>query len=347
MSFATVAGSEPIPVILVGAGFWGGEWLKALPETAAVRLVGFVDAVPELLAARVEEFGLDVVTGDSITAVAAETGALAIINATPHDAHVPVTLEALAAGLHVLGEKPLASTLEQAFELVDAAEEAGLLFMVSQSRGYIDPLFALRDAVADETVVSLNQYFAGRAGSPGDTGFRFIMASPLLTDMSIHHFDAARLVLGQDAAWVTCVESNPPWNWFDGAAIAHATFGMTDGTVFQYEGSWIALGEQTSWNAQWSLATSAGSLAWNGEDAATATHPDGTGSTLVGRSPHGEYLVGGATAFAEALRSGVEPRGLAAENVQSLAMVHAAMHSARTGERVDVQQFIAEARARA
>ena len=344
MSFATITSDGPIPVILIGAGFWGGEWLKALPDAPAVRLVGFVDAVPGLLSSRVEEFGLDVVTGTSLAEVAAATGAIAIINATPHSAHLQITLEALGLGLHVLGEKPLASSLAEAVQLETAAAASGLLFMVSQSRGYIDPLFALRDALAGHTPVSLSQRFAGHAGNPGDVGFRFTMESPLLTDMSIHHFDAARLVLGQDAVWVQCTESNPDWSWFDGAAVAHATFGMANGTVYQYEGSWVALGGQTSWNADWSVATSSGSLGWNGEDAATSVAPDGTVSTLQGTSPHGEYLVGGATAFADALRSGVEPRGIVSENIQSLAMVHAAMLSARTGERIDVQELIKTAR---
>ncbi len=335
MTFAPVA-TGPVPVILVGAGFWGGEWLKSLPDATAVKLVGFVDQVPELLAAAVAEHGLvDVVTGSSLADVAAQTGAVAIINATPHDAHLPVTTEALSLGLHVLGEKPLASTLEQAFQLVRAADAAQLLFMVGQSRSYIDHLFAIKAAITSAPA-SLSQRFLGRAGE--GTGFRHTMQSPLLTDMSIHHFDAARLVLGQEPVWVHCVESNPPYSWFAGAAVAQATFGMSDGTVYDYEGSWVELGKQTSWNAEWSISTSEGSIAWNGEDAAIATSADGD-HPLSGTSAHGEYLVGAATAFAEALHSGTEPRGTARENVASLAMVHAALESSRTGARVDVAEF--------
>jgi predicted dehydrogenase len=341
MSFVKVA-TSPVPVILVGAGFWGGEWLKALPGAPAVKLVGFVDQVPALLEAAVAEHALDVVTGSSIADVAEKTGAIAIINATPHDAHLPITLEALALGLHVLGEKPLASNLEQAFHLTRAAENADRLFMVGQSRSYIDHLYAMRSMISSAPA-SLSQRFLGRAGE--GTGFRHTMQSPLLTDMSIHHFDAARLVLGQEALWVHCVESNPPWSWFAGAAVAQATFGMSDGTIYDYEGSWVELGKQTSWNAEWSISLADGSIAWNGEDAATFTTADGE-VALSGSSAPGEYLVGAATAFAEALHAGSEPRGTARENIASLAMVHAALESSRTGERVDIPGFIAEAEAR-
>jgi len=332
--------AEPVPVVLVGAGFWGGEWLKSLPDASAVRLVGFVDAVPALLEAQVAAFELDVIVGTSLAEVAAASGAIGIINATPHDAHLPVTLEALNLGLHVLGEKPLASTLEQAFQLARAAEAADRLFMVGQSRSYIDHLFAMRDAVGGVAPASLSQRFLGRAGE--GTGFRHTMQSPLLTDMSIHHFDSARLVLGQDPVWVHCVESNPAWSWFAGDAVAQATFGMSDGTIYDYQGSWVELGQGTSWNAEWSISTAAGSISWNGEDAAVQTTDNGA-APLVGTSEHGEYLVGSATAFADALHTGVDPRGIARENIMSLAMVHAAMQSSRTGQRVVISDLIVAA----
>jgi predicted dehydrogenase len=55
----------------------------------------------------------------------------AVIIATPNDLHRPITLEALAAGKHVLCEKPLAMNLAETQEMARAAEESGLVHMVS------------------------------------------------------------------------------------------------------------------------------------------------------------------------------------------------------------------------
>ena len=57
-------------------------------------------------------------------------------------------------------------------------------------------------------------------GLPTSGGFREEMDSPLLVDMAIHTFDAARYVTGGDPVSVLCTEFNPPWSWYRGAASA-------------------------------------------------------------------------------------------------------------------------------
>ena len=55
------------------------------------------------------------------------------------------------------------------------------------------------------------------------------MDSPLLVDMAIHTFDAARYVTGADPVSVQCAEFNPPWSWYRGSASAIAEFEFEDG----------------------------------------------------------------------------------------------------------------------
>jgi len=54
----------------------------------------------------------------------------AVIIATPDDLHYPMTMAALRAGLHVFGEKPMALNAQQAKEMLDAAEQAGVKHMI-------------------------------------------------------------------------------------------------------------------------------------------------------------------------------------------------------------------------
>jgi predicted dehydrogenase len=61
------------------------------------------------------------------------------VDVTVPEAHRDVTLQALAAGVPVLGEKPMASSMDEARAMVAASERAGKLYMVSQSRRYDGP----------------------------------------------------------------------------------------------------------------------------------------------------------------------------------------------------------------
>jgi predicted dehydrogenase len=212
-----------IRVLLVGAGAMGQAWLEAVHADPGVELAGVVDL--DLAAARRAAPGLPV--GTDVAAVAAVTGAQAVIDVTVPVAHHAVTTAALFAGLPVLGEKPVAETLAQALSLVAAAEVTGQLFMVSQSRRWNPQLFALRAmtaALGPAGSVSTDFHRAPRFG-----GFRERMAQPLLVDMAIHAFDAARFLLDADPVTVSCQTWNPPWSWYAGDACAAAVFEMTGG----------------------------------------------------------------------------------------------------------------------
>jgi predicted dehydrogenase len=170
--------------------------------------------------------------------VAARTGADAVVDLTVPAAHHPVTTAALFAGLPVLGEKPAAETLAQALSLAAASEVTGKLFMVSQARRYDPHLRAYKERVRALRPIGIlaNGFFREvRIG-----GFREEMAHPLLLDMAIHHFDAARFLLDADPVAVYCEEFNPAWSWYRGDAAATATFEMSGGERYVYTGSWPA-----------------------------------------------------------------------------------------------------------
>lgn len=72
-----------------------------------------------------------------------------IIVASPDDLHYPMTMTALKAGLHVLCEKPMASTVAQAQQMLEAAEEAGVKHMIEFSWRWIPHYQYLHRLVAD------------------------------------------------------------------------------------------------------------------------------------------------------------------------------------------------------
>jgi phthalate 4,5-cis-dihydrodiol dehydrogenase len=71
----------------------------------------------------------------------------AVYIATPTHLHTQHVLAAVAAGKHVICEKPLAITLEDADAMIAAAESSGVQFIVGQSQSYEPPMRAMRDLV--------------------------------------------------------------------------------------------------------------------------------------------------------------------------------------------------------
>jgi predicted dehydrogenase len=317
-------------VVLAGAGAMGRAWLAAIAADPAVELTGVVDL--DLDAARRAAPGLPV--GTDVVALAGRTGAQAVIDVTVPAAHHPVTTAALLAGLPVLGEKPAAETLAQALSLCAASEVSGQLFMVSQSRRWNPRLFRLRAMTGRlGGIVSAGTDFFR---APHFGGFREQMAQPLLTDMAIHAFDAARFVLGAEPVEVTCRTWNPSWSWYAGDACAAAVFEMTGGARYVYHGSWCAPGAETSWNGVWRINGEHSTATWDGDHDPAGPAVDEPASPYDG-------IAGALRVFAGALAAGTTPMGEIHETVPSLAMVEAAVRSAGRGRPVPIGEVLDEA----
>ena len=318
-------------VVVAGAGSMGRAWLAAVDQAPGVQLVGVVDLD---LAAAKDAAGPDVPVGTDVVELARETGAEAVINVTVPEAHHPVTTAALFAGLPVLGEKPVASTVAQALSLAAASEVTGKLFMVSQSRRWNPQLFRLREMVAKLGTIGTVTTDFFRA--PHFGGFRDEMAYPLLVDMAIHQFDAIRYLLDSEPVSVYCESYNPAWSWFAGDAAATAIFEMATGARYVFTGSWCAPGPETSWNGSWRVSGSHGTAFWDGDHEPAGPAVSAT-SDLSG-------IAGALTIFADALRTGTVPSGEVHENVMSLAMVEAAIQSSRIGAPVRLTDVLTQAR---
>jgi len=331
--------------LLVGAGGMGREWGKLLGAHPDVALVGWVDLLPDAAKRAAADFGLDNVwTGTSLTQALAELQPTFVVDVTVPQAHRAVTMEALAVGVPVLGEKPLADTMQHARQMVVAAERAGVLYMVSQNRRYTSGLQALRRLITEHLdgvgVLNADFYIGPHFG-----GFRDTMEHPLLLDMAIHTFDAARYLSGTDPVAVYCDAFNPSWSWYHGAACATAIFEMSNGLRFTYRGSWCSEGQPTSWESAWRAVGPNGTATWDGHATPIADLVVGQDGFLRQTEQQHSTLnttmatgiAGSLNEFLHALRTGVTPMSECHDNIKSLAMVFAAIESAETGRRVVVE----------
>ncbi|MHC5794670.1 Gfo/Idh/MocA family protein [Lacisediminihabitans sp. FW035] len=343
-AFATLSETtSPVRVIQVGAGGMGLVWLQLLIDTPEVELVGLVDLDREAAHRALAEVGHpQIAVAASLSELVESTRAHAVVNVTVPGAHHPVNTEAMFAGLPVLCEKPIAPTVSQALSLAAASEASGQLLMTSQSRRYYPVLAEFKESLAalGDVGIATTEFFR----APHFGGFRDSMDSPLLVDMSIHAFDVARYLLEADPVSVYCDSFNPAWSWYAGDAATTAIFEFAGGIRYTFVGSWCSPGIETSWNGSWRVSGSRGSATWDGETSPTVEGDIATDRALVANAHSDlETIAGSLAEFIDSIRTGRVPSGEVHSNILSLAMVEAAVLSARRGERVFIDALLEDA----
>lgn len=330
-------------------GGWGRWWaLRMLPQVPEIELVGCADVDPRALALAAEQLGMPAERCfTSLDEALAATDAEAVLVATNLEAHAPAVRAALESGRHVLVEKPFAPTLAEARSLVDLADARGLVLMVSQNYRFFPAVRAVSSLVRSGELGAPHLVeidFRHRSTVPDADGRRGhrLLAQPLLMDMSIHHFDLLRLLLGREADWVSCLTWNRPWSGFDGPPTALASIRFGEAMV-GYRGSWLTWGPDTPWAGEWRMTFERGEVRWTSRglagshDAERVTVQAAGGEAREVALPELPLIdqAGSLAEFADAVRSGREPESSGRENLGSLALALAAVQSSeRDGERV-------------
>ena len=120
---------EQLRVGVIGVGWFGTVHCRAIADHPQLELAALCDASEDRLAEMAREHGVARTCTDYRELVDdPEIDALAVV--TPWDRHAAPTLAGLAAGKHVLVEKPMASTVEDCQRMCDAARDAEAILMV-------------------------------------------------------------------------------------------------------------------------------------------------------------------------------------------------------------------------
>lgn len=326
-------------------------WLKAIAADrelqSIIRVVGLVDVNSEAARALAAEFEIeDAVIGSDLDAVLTETAPDILFDIVIPAARRDVVATALRHGCHVLSEKPMAASLEAARELIELAGNAGRIHAIVQNRRFIAGIRRIRrfiesGAIGDLTAIHCDFFIGAHFG-----GFREEMEHVLLLDMAIHTFDAARFIADKTPLAVYCHEENPRGSWYAHGAAATAIFELTDDVTFTYRGSWCAEGANTSWESEWRIIGTEGTLLWDGAEALSANRVAGSDGFFRPLAPieipnpadlrqaqgHASVIAD----FVAAVRTGTKPETVGDDNINSLAMVFAAIESARTRQRVTI-----------
>ncbi|ESY75938.1 Gfo/Idh/MocA family oxidoreductase [Mesorhizobium sp. M0051] len=339
-----------VNVVLVGCGAMSKAWLDAARQIDRLAIVGLVDLDADRARARAHEYDLTgAVIGTDLDAVLDQTRPDAVFDVVVPAARRQVALSAFAHHCHLLTEKPLADTPENARAIVKAARQAGRVHAVVQNRRYVADVRRIRRFLDSGAIGAATSIHADFFVAPHFGGFREEMAHVLLLDMAIHTFDAARYMVAGEPAGVYCQEWEPANSWYRQGSSASAVFDLGGGRLFTYAGSWCGAGFRTSWEGSWRIVAERGSLIWDGHDVLQAEVVAPGRDGLFDKTQPIEVppldpadRVGGHLGiiqdFIRAIETGTEPETRGADNIKSLAMVFGAIESAETGRRVTIAE---------
>ncbi len=139
-------GIRPVRVAVVGLGYWGPNLVRNLVELPDADLVSVVDLRQDALEKIQRRYPAVAVTTRYEDVLEDET-IEAVVIATPVSSHHRLGLQAIEAGKHVFIEKPLAASVEEATDLIDAAGREGRVLMPGHTFLYSPPVNMIRDLI--------------------------------------------------------------------------------------------------------------------------------------------------------------------------------------------------------
>ena len=137
---------ETLRVGVVGCGYWGSKHVRTLASLESVSEVVIIEPNSQRAGSLLRDSS-GLVSRPTLTSALDAVDAVVI--ATPPSTHMALALEAIAAGKHVLVEKPLAASVADARAIVDAAEDQGVALMVGHTFEFHSAVWRLREMVCN------------------------------------------------------------------------------------------------------------------------------------------------------------------------------------------------------
>ena len=209
-----------IKIGVIGYGYWGPNLVRNFSETKDAQVTFVSDRNPDRLklvrtrypSINVTENPVDLINDPQVDAV---------IISTPVSTHYDLAVRALRAGRHVLVEKPMTGTVEEAEKLLDEAARAKRVLMVDHTFIYTPAVIKIKELVADGSLGNMLYYDSVRV----NLGL-FQHDVNVLWDLAVHDLSIMDFILGkqpsaisatgmahlegqpEDVAYITCYLQN-------------------------------------------------------------------------------------------------------------------------------------------
>jgi myo-inositol 2-dehydrogenase/D-chiro-inositol 1-dehydrogenase len=189
---------------LLGAGRIGKVHAKAVTANPAAKLVAVADAMPGAAAAIASQYGCEVRTIDQILAA---KDVDAVVICTPTDTHADLIERAARAKKAIFCEKPIDLSVQRVKDCLKVVDTTKAILMVGFNRRF-DPHFMAVRAAVDAGEIGAVEMVTIVSRDPGPPPVDYIKRSGgIFRDMTIHDFDMARFLLGEEITTVTAQAS--------------------------------------------------------------------------------------------------------------------------------------------
>lgn len=189
-----------LKVAVVGVGSISKHHIESYIKNNNAELIAFCDINEERLNFMGKKYGITRLYTDEAKMLAELPELDAVSVCTWNSAHAPCTIMALEAGKHVLCEKPMATNVEDAVAMKEAAEKNGKLLMIGFVRRFGKDCAIVNDLIKDDMLGEI--YYAKvanirRNGNPGGWfGEKNRSGGGPLIDLGVHSIDLVRYLMG-------------------------------------------------------------------------------------------------------------------------------------------------------
>src|SRR5215468_9189806 len=302
---AKASADKPLRVGVIGVGVMGSNHARVLAGLPGVELVGVVD--PDANQANFVKSVLGcpaLASADELLAL----GIDAVTIAAPTHLHHDIALKCIARGLHVLVEKPIASSVEEGQDIITAARHAGITLMVGHVERFNPAVQAIKDAIAGEDILSIAITRVGpfppRMSNVG-----------VVIDLAVHDIDLIRWFTDSDIIEVQPQLSSAVAERED---IALLQFRTVSGVLAHINTNWLTPFKARNVTVATLGKYVTGDLLTRQVTECFGFQPDGSYSMRHLSVGHAEPLRAELQAFVAAIRSGAAPAVTGEEAVASL-----------------------------
>lgn len=351
-------------MIQVGTGGFGGWWCSTfLPpniKEGLIEVVAAVDINPEALKNAREHLGLrDDQCYTDVKKAFDENKADFCTIVVPPAFHEQVVDAALAHDMNILSEKPIADTLQASVRIADKVKRAGKKMGVTMSHRFDQDKTTLRHELRSGRHGALDYLICRftcdcrRYGSWGV--FRHEIPDSLMVEGAVHHLDILADLSGAKCDTIYAQTWNPAWGEFKGDSQGLVVMRYENGSRGFYEGAKTNAITLNGWSHEYIRAEceKATLVLSHREVKKYAYNPELWTQNLEERAeeiPLIEQPKWSNTWLIEKFvrwLDGGEPMETNVEgNLQSVALIFAAIESSKTGQPVKVQEFLAKAQGR-
>ncbi len=317
---------KKVRVLVLGLGNFGHSWASLIvPDCEYAELVGVVDRRTERWEGIPDSVPKFTDLDEALRAVHPEL----VVNVTPPDAHHAINERLLREGWPVLCEKPIAESLETARKTGEVLKETGGFLMIGENYRYFGRFRRAREILESGCLGKVLRVSCQFVHWHPDYSMYYhgSLKHPLMQDVAVHHLDLGRYLSGAEPLRVWCREDSAPYTWYgERKATAFIVTEMTNGVVFDYNGTLASPSFVTDWRGEWTVICEKGVLINKGTTI-TIRRLEGTEEIEV-QEDHEDSRVAMLADACCALREGRKGETDFSDNIRSFTWMERAMEAA-------------------